>query len=660
MSAIWGLMGLRGQPVTLSELDPMGAAMAAYGSDGASSWYSGHTGMGHRLQGVTPEDRWERQPLRSQDRLRIVVSDARLDNRIELADALAIGANRSDVPDSMFVLRAYEKWGTDCAAHLVGAFAFALWDAREGHLVIARSPMAERPLYYHATPDFFAFATAPKGLFALPGVPRELDEQFLADYLARERAEPGTSFFRGVRRLLPGHTMVITRDRSTSRAHWRFDAQRELRLPRDEDYVEAFDDLFGRVVHDHLRSERSVGIMLSGGYDSSSVAVTAAPLLARTNRRLTTFTEVPRAGFDGAVIDGRYRDETPLVRALAKGHDNLDLNFINTTGRFFLDDLDPMFDAADVPYRNASNRVWHEALLADAQRQGVGVMLSGIQGNLTISWPGSGLLPQLCRSGHWRNAFREARAMTGRPAATAAIRTLLGQGVLPLLPTPLFLAIARARHPDNAIGVSAHPWRATSPVNPEFAASHRVDERAGATPDFRLRLRPDTRQARYQTIARGGDVLDGVFAGYQARYNVESRDPTGDVRIVEFCLSLPESQFQREGERRCMVRRAMANRLPAEVIGNQKRGLQAADWFERMTGAHETIENELSRLEESPLARRAIDLSRLRLLVQRMPQADPGALRTITEYRGALEFGLITGRYIRWFEAAGQPEQATR
>lgn len=454
--------------------------------------------------------------------------------------------------------------------------------------------------------------------------------------------------------------MVITRDGFTSRAHWQFDAQRELRLRRDEDYVEAFDELFNRVVRDHLRSERSVGIMLSGGYDSSSVAVTAAPLLAQTNRRLTTFTEVPRAGFDGAIIEGRYPDETPLVRALAKGHDNLDLNFVDTTGRFFLDDLDPMFDAADVPYRNASNRVWHEALLADAQRQDVGVMLSGIQGNLTISWPGSGLLPQLCRRGHLRDAFREARAMTPEPTTTAAIRTLLGQGVLPLLPTSLFLAIARVRHPDDAIAMSAHPWRAISAVNPEFAAHHRVDERARATPDFRLRLRPDTRQSRYQAIARGGDVLDGVFAGYQARYNVETRDPTGDVRIVEFCLSLPEAQFQREGERRCMVRRAMANRLPAEVIGNRKRGLQAADWFERMTGAHKRIENELSRLEESPLARRAIDLSRLHALVRRMPQADPSTGRTIGEYRGALEFGLITGRYIRWFEAAGQLARPTR
>ena len=659
MSAIFGLVGLRGRPVDRRDLDTMSATLERHGPDGAGAWADQHVGLGQRLRCATPEDRVDRQPLRSADGHRTLVYDGRLDTRAELTAALGLDlVSARAMPDSAFVLRAYEKWGEACVRHLVGAFAFALWDAVAQHLVIARSPMGERPLYYHAGSDDFVFATAPKGLFALRWVPRELDEQFLADYLARERAEPGTSFYRHIRRLVPGDTLVVARDRHLRLTHWPQRPGREIRFARDEDYVEAFDEVFTRVVGDYLRSDSKVGLMLSGGFDSSSVAVTAAPLLEAAGERLLTFTEVPRRGFDGALIKGRYADETPFVRALAERHDNLEPNFIDTTGRFFLDDLDRQFEAADVPYRYPSNRVWHEALLDAARGKHVGVMLNAVNGNMTISWNGSGLLAQLVKAGRWHRAWREARALAARRSAST-LRALIGQGVVPLLPLPLYLAIERARHPAEAVGWSRHPWRAFSAINSTFAADHRVYERARANvPDFRLRLRFDVREQRYQTIVRAAEVHDGLYAGYEALFDVESRDPTGDLRLIEFCLSLPEDQYLRDGQERRLVRRTMKNRLPREILDNPKRGFQAADWFERMLAARSRLAEEIGSLERCDLARRAIDLTRLRRLVERMPDASPGADTTLNDYRGALEFGVVMGRFIRWFQESIPPRAA--
>lgn len=653
MSAIFGLVQLNGQPVAPDHLERMHAALAAHGADGGGMWTHTYVGLGQRLTCLTLEDRLECQPVVSGDGRRVLVSDARIDNREELMRELDIEAARTrELPDSAFILRAHEKWGDECARHLIGAFAFALWDGREQRLLMARSPMAERPLYYYATPHTFAFATMPKGLFALPFIPREIDEQFLADYLARERAEPGTSFYRNVRRQLPGHVLIVTRDGLTAAQYWQPDVKREIRLSRDQDYVEAFDELFERVVSDHLRSETPVGVMMSGGFDSTSVAATAAPLLKRMGRRLPTFTEVPRAGFDGAIIKGRYADETPFVQAMARRYDNLDLNLVHTSGHVFLDDLDTLFDAAEMPFRNASNRVWYEALLREAQRQGVRVLLNGGLGNLTISWGGDGLLSQLLRARRWRDVLREARALVRQNHARSTVRALMALGIMPLLPTPLYCAIRRARRPDGARSRANLPWRAYSAVNPEFAATQRVDERARATgPDFRLRLRPDTRGQRYKTLERAADLGDGLAAGYQALFGIDGRDPTSDVRIVEFCLSLPEEQYLRDGQARWLVRRAMTKRLPPEVLDNKTRGLQAADWFERLRGAHTRIVDELTLLEQSDVARRAIDLARLRRLVEQMPHADAGAEKTLADYRGVLEFGLMTGRFIRWCEA---------
>ena len=160
----------------------------------------------------------------------------------------------------------------------------------------------------------------------------------------------------------------------------------------------------------------------------------------------------------------------------------------------------------------------------------------------------------------------------------------------------------------------------------------------------------DTRRARSETF----DQLDGssdAITGYRALYGVETRDPTGDMRIVDFCLSLPEEQYLRDGKSRWLIQRAMAHRLPAEILNNRQRGLQAADWFESLSGARGEILDELSRLEKSTLAYAALDLNRMRRLTEQMCQSGMDADRIIMDYRVLLEPGMMTGRFLRWFES---------
>ena len=196
MSAVFGVINLDGRPAAKHELDLMRAALAEHGPDGSGIWTEGHIGFGQRLMCFTPEDRLERQPVSHAGGQYVLVSDARIDNRLELMHELGIlPAEARELPDSTFILRAWEKWGADCARHLIGAFVFALYDAREQTVVIARSQMGERSLFYYETPQLFAFASAPKGLFALPFVPREINEQSVADFLVYMPKEPGSSFF---------------------------------------------------------------------------------------------------------------------------------------------------------------------------------------------------------------------------------------------------------------------------------------------------------------------------------------------------------------------------------------------------------------------------------------------------------------------------------
>jgi asparagine synthase (glutamine-hydrolysing) len=651
MSAIFGLVNLDERPPDSRELDLMAAALAAHGPDGGGTWIGERIGLGQRLMCFTPEDRLERQPLVSAEGLHAVVMDGRVDNRPELVQELGVSsAEAREMPDSAFILRSYRKWGLDCRHHLVGDFVFAVCDLHAGHVLIVRSPVSTRTLYYHSAPGRFVFASAPKGLFALPWIAREIDQQRLADYLVQAPREPGSSFFARVSELHSGCSLVVLREGFRLESHWQPDLRQETRFPRDSDYVDAFNAIFDRVIADHLRSLTPVGVMMSGGLDSSSVAAAAARLLSRQGKRLTTFTEVPRAGFDLDLGKHTYADETPFVRAIARKCANLELNFVRTDG-FFLDGVDCYFDAQEGPFRAVWNRLWWEAILQEAAGCSMRVLLTGLPGNLTVTLGGEWLLPQLILRGRWLRAFREANACS-RQNGTSAFRAL-ARGVAPLLPLPLWLAGVRLLRRDNPALRVNQLWRVNSAINPEFARVHRVEERARQKGhDFCTRVRRETRANRYATL-RAWDSGVQVVRGYEALLGVQTRNPMGDVRIVEFCMSLPEEQHQHRGVSRRLIRRAMVDRLPSEVLTNQLRGLQAADSFESVAAARSRMLDELERIEHCELAVRALDLKRLRDVVRQMPEDGTGTELHPFRYRIFLGSAFMTGGFLRWFESSG-------
>ena len=137
MSAIFGLLAVHGDELPGQALEAMRSALADHGGDGGGLWALGGAGLGQQLTIATPEDRFERQPLISQDGLRVLVSDGRIDNRPELAGELGLPWAARTVPDSAFILAAYERWGPDCCRHLVGSFSFAVWDGAVKRLLLS-------------------------------------------------------------------------------------------------------------------------------------------------------------------------------------------------------------------------------------------------------------------------------------------------------------------------------------------------------------------------------------------------------------------------------------------------------------------------------------------------------------------------------------------
>ena len=179
MSAIAGIWSFDGAVAAASACEAMLQALSLYGPENCAQSSDAAVALGRCLLRSVPEDRFDQQPL-SAPGVTSLVADVRLDNREQLARDLEISTAQSAVmADSSMLLAAWLRWGEQCVDHLCGAFSFAVWNAQEQYLFLARDHTGERPLFYAAAANCFAFASMPKGLHPLPFVGANVDEEYV-------------------------------------------------------------------------------------------------------------------------------------------------------------------------------------------------------------------------------------------------------------------------------------------------------------------------------------------------------------------------------------------------------------------------------------------------------------------------------------------------
>jgi asparagine synthase (glutamine-hydrolysing) len=639
MSAIAAIFHHDGQPLAGSKVERMLKTLAIYGPARQGLWNDREIALGHRLFVVVPEDRADQQPLSGRDELVHLVADARIDNRDELAPFLNLGrVGAMRPPDSHYIQAAYDRWGVECCNHLVGSFAFAIWDARQRQLFCGRDHLGDRPLFFHRARGFTAIASMPKGLFALPDIPRELDEETMSAALGLMRFDRTKSFFRDISCVPPGHTLTVFADRVSLRRYWSADQATPIHLRRDEDYVEAARALLDDAVTCRLRRTGRIATQLSGGLDSGAVAATAARLLAPTNEQLLAFTAVPRSGYAGN-SRGRVVDEWPYAHAVARRYPNIEhLPVSNNNGHSILAGLDAAIFSHDRYVLNLCNWRWLQGIADAARARGAHVMLNGVFGNLGLSYDGLPLLVNSIAAGRWGTAIAEGTALARRGTMSpgAIVRSLLP----PFLPAWVLGLRDRCR---GRRGERAH----FSALKVErLMAAQRAAQGAGWPSDMRqLRL---NRAGRARALGRI-DIAE-YRLGILASHGIDERDPLMDKRLIEFCFAIPEEQFLQHGETRSLMRRVTEGMLPDTVRLETRRGLQAADWHETLNTSRDDVAAEIDRLEHSPLASQLLDLPRLKRLIREWPSGDWNRPDIVTNYRFALLRAVSAGRFIRSVE----------
>ena len=184
--------------------------------------------------------------------------------------------------------------------HLLGDFVFAIWDGRNKRLFCARDHMGIRPFYFHLSENVFVFASSALAVVSVESVPKRVNEEQLADYLARELAgfDKVSTWFEGVRRMPPAHIAALSANGFTTRNYWQLDPETELKLSSDEEYIDALDEALTKAVKARMRSHQPVAYMLSGGLDSSTIVGTARKLQQGSNCRLPVFSGVSENVFE--------------------------------------------------------------------------------------------------------------------------------------------------------------------------------------------------------------------------------------------------------------------------------------------------------------------------------------------------------------------------
>lgn len=278
MSGIVGIVNLNGAPVDRALLERMTSFIAYRGPDAQQVWCEDNLGFGHTMLRTTFEAATERQPL-SFDGQVWLTADARIDDRDELIRKLkASGRELKSPNDAELILHAYHVWGESCVNHLLGDFAFAIWDGPLRKLFCGRDHFGVKPFDYARIGDCLIFSNTLNCIRQHPAVSNELNEQAIGDFLlSGGNLEISTTAFADISRLPAAHVLTCQDGVVQTRCYWELAADNETRYRRASDYVERFKELLHQAVADRLRA-RNVGVLMSGGLDSTTVAAAAREL----------------------------------------------------------------------------------------------------------------------------------------------------------------------------------------------------------------------------------------------------------------------------------------------------------------------------------------------------------------------------------------------
>jgi asparagine synthase (glutamine-hydrolysing) len=569
MCGIAGLFHLETpKPVDPARIRQMIDAMEHRGPDGSGIWTAPGVGLGHRRLSII-DVAGSPQPMASADDALTIIFNGEIYNFQEVRKELqALGHHFRTNGDTEVILLGYRQWGAEVLPRLNGMFAFALHDARDKSLFLARDRMGVKPLHYTALADgSIAFASELKGLLANPAVRREPDLTAVEDYLAFGYVPDDSCLVAGIKKLPAGSFIKLQLGKPLPRPNIWWDIDFSNRSSKSQrELEEELRDLLRKAVTSRMVSDVPLGAFLSGGVDSSAVVA----LMAEVS---TSAVQTCSIGFDvGALDETRYADQ---IAARFK---------TNHRKRIVASDdfaaMDVLASAFDEPFADASALpTWRVCQLA---RETVTVALSGDGADEAFA-------------GYRRYKFQHGEERV-RGILPAGLREPVFGGLGRVYPkadwAPQFLR-AKSTFQSLARDGSEAYARSVGVTLPETRSAlyadgfktalqgHRAEDRyvqaMNAAP---ARDAIDRAQYADMKIWLPGDILTKVDR-MSMNVSLEAREPLLDYRLVEFAARLPVNQRIRNGEGKWLLKKSMEGHLPHDILYRKKMGFVTpiSAWF---------------------------------------------------------------------------------
>ncbi|WP_431800738.1 asparagine synthase-related protein [Halobacillus andaensis] len=579
MSAIVGIIKFNNQPILKNQVLNIMNKFQNYPADDTQTWTKHNVFFGCHAQWITPESINEVVPYYDYERKLVITADAIIDNRNELFAQLGITQTEGKlISDSQLILLAYSKWKEEVPRHLVGDFSFMIWDESEQKLFGTRDFSGSRTLYFYNDSERFAFSTTMAPLFSLPFVEKKINEVWLAEFLSIptmiEAVDMTSTVYTSIHQVPPSHSITVQDGNVALKKYDTIGEVEELKLNSSKNYTEAFHEVFGRAVKDRLRTFGNVGSQLSGGLDSGSVVSFASKELSKEDRVLHTFSYIPESNFEDWTPNYYMPNEEDLIKETINHVGNIDSHFLQFEGKSPLFEVDQFIELMEMPYKFFENTYWLKGINEEAQKRGIKVLLNGARGNHSISWGSWNLnmeyYTSLLKELKWKKLYRELDEFTQTYKTGKS-------NILPIL--------AKKAIPQSSSHTESKS-QLSSLINPSLAKKTDVHTRLL---DYNKSVYPDSikdltkyRKDYFQKpyVWNKSGVAE---TNLSLRYGLWNRDPTNDINVIKFCLSLPYEQYVKNGVDRSFIREATKNNLPEKVrLNYHVRGLQGADTIHRM------------------------------------------------------------------------------
>lgn len=551
MSGFFGIFNRNGKPVDTDIVNNMFDAMSYWNPDDSNVYINDSIALGHTMLWNTPESKFEHLPLEKE--AYIITMDVRIDNRDELIKELELPNHSLEkIGDSEFILAAYKKWGEKCPEYLLGDFSFAIWDEKQQQLFCVRDHIGIKQFYFYLGDDLFVFGNDIEGILAQSNVSQTLNDNVVAAYLKDEGIHTKRdTFFENVKKLPPGTTLTVTSSEIVENEYWCIENSPLVHYDSFQEYVEKLKELFQSAVEVRLRTAFPISSHLSGGIDSSPIAVMAARKLKKKNKNLYVYNwiKIP------SNKDEYEFESWSFSRRISKQETNIYHEEFSVDPKFML-----WFSEKHNILTKGSLYSWEEYHVQDmVENIGARTILSGWGGDELISHNGYSYISGLFSQGKIINAFRclfnEKKYLNYSWVKffKRTLRMMLSKEVIKYL-----------KNKNEDYQKKSHYYNQYSTKEfCDYMNNHHQKEY------------PDERGVKKNQLAlyNYGHIHYRIESWALSAFSkrIEYRYPLLDKRIVEFAIGIPEELFYpREGKERSLIKEAVSDLLTHDILWSSK------------------------------------------------------------------------------------------